>query len=98
MLRLQFTLPQACQQPGLPRSNRQVGGLCHQWAGHGAQPALVMSTGSGVKAWCTGSAILGVCLGAWEPLVWDPGCDCVWVCGATWDSPGKWVCVKSVRQ
>lgn len=52
----------------------------------------------GVKAWCTGSTILGVCLGAWELLVWDPGCDCVWVCGATWDSPGKWVCVKSVRQ
>lgn len=51
-----------------------------------------------VKAWCMGSAILGVCLGAWEPLVWDPGCDCVWVYGATWDSPGKWVCVKSVRQ
>lgn len=52
----------------------------------------------GMKAWYKGSAILGVCLGAWELLVWDPGCDCVWVCGATWDSPGKWVCVKSVRQ
>lgn len=57
-----------------------MGGLCHQWAGHGNSPAAVMSAGSGVKAWCKGSAILGVCLGAWEPLVWDPGCDCVWVC------------------
>lgn len=40
MLSLQVTHP-----PGLPRSDRQVGGLCHQWAGHGEQSAVVMSAG-----------------------------------------------------